>query len=431
MEALKSTITCDLEGRIQTFNKGAEQIFGYRAEEMIGKRRVSIFSPGEVVLEHVPNWLKAASENGEFKTRSVFVRKDGSTFAADIRITPTFKDGVQVGFCGVTVPLADVPPAQAAPKISTMTRLFSWLVITRAPFLTAIILPILIGAAWVVAKGMGGAFSWPLFLLALFGGIALHVAANTFNDYFDWTSGTDKVNNDYFLPYSGGSRSIELGLISEKGLFRLASAALAISALAGIALILLSRPLVILFGLFGAFSAYFYTAPPLRLTARKGIGELLIGLNFGPLAVAGSVYAITGQLSWLDFLIGAPIGLLTIAILWINEFPDAASDAIAGKTHLVVVLGTRAARWGYLVLLLGAFAIALGGLISGLFPLGILLILGTLPLAIQNISTLFQHYEDRSLVKANAATIQLHMLAGLLMAIGLLISNPLSRFLNL
>ena len=46
---IKSVVTCDLEGRIETFNKGAEELFGYKPEEVIGKKRVSLFSPGQVV----------------------------------------------------------------------------------------------------------------------------------------------------------------------------------------------------------------------------------------------------------------------------------------------------------------------------------------------------------------------------------------------
>ena len=68
----KSVITSDMEGRIQTFNKGAEEIFGYKPDEVIGKKRVSLFSPGKTVLEHVPTWLKIASEQGEYKTKTVF-----------------------------------------------------------------------------------------------------------------------------------------------------------------------------------------------------------------------------------------------------------------------------------------------------------------------------------------------------------------------
>ena len=54
---MKSVITCDMEGRIETFNKGAEEMFGYPADEVIGKERVSVFSPGEIVLQNVPVWL--------------------------------------------------------------------------------------------------------------------------------------------------------------------------------------------------------------------------------------------------------------------------------------------------------------------------------------------------------------------------------------
>ena len=147
-ETIKSTITCDMEGRIETFNKGAEEIFRYRPEEVIGKKRVSLFSPGLVVLEHVPTWLKIASEKGEYKGRTVFLRKDGTPFAADVRITPTFREGKQTGFCGVTEPRPDIDVNKAYPQVALFTKIFGALVVTRAPFLTATLMPVLIGAAW-------------------------------------------------------------------------------------------------------------------------------------------------------------------------------------------------------------------------------------------------------------------------------------------
>jgi 1,4-dihydroxy-2-naphthoate octaprenyltransferase len=427
---IKSVITCDLEGRIETYNQGAERIFGYHPEEVIGKKRVSLFSPGQTVLEHVPNWLKVASEQGEFETKTVFLDRRGRPIPAQVRITPTFRDGQQIGYCGVTEILDEVDPQEVAPNISLSTRIFSWLVITRAPFLTAIIVPILIAAAWVAYQGQVSPFPTVRFWLALLAGISLHVAANTFNDYFDWTSGTDKLNNDYFTPYTGGSRSIELGLISERALFRVALISLLVSSGLGLALTLLSGPAVLLFGLVGAFSSYFYTAPPLRLAARRGLGELAVGMNFGPLATAGAVYAMTGQVAPVDFLVGAPIGLLTTAILWINQFPDEAADRRAGKINLVVMLGKRTARWGYLMLLAGSFGLALYGYLGGLLPLGAILFLGGLPLAAYAGWILVKKYDERSLVKANAATIQLQLAAGLLMAAGLLFSDHISRLLS-
>ena len=421
----KSVITCDLEGRIETYNDAAEEIFGYSADEVIGKKRVSLFSPGLVVLGHVGDWLETASEEGEFKTRTVFVRKDGTPFAADIRITPTWKtengEKVQMGYCGVTEPRYDIPVEEAAPEIGWSTRLFGWFVITRAPFLTASIIPMLVGTAWALFKGAADPFPWLLFALTMIGGATLHVAANTFNDYFDWQSGTDPLNNDYFMPYSGGSRSIELRLIRPRALYRVAWIFLAISTLCGLALLLLGRPWVLAFGAAGAFSAYFYTAPPLRLVARKGWGELLIGLNFGLLMTAGAVYTLTGTLAPVDFLPGLPIGLLVTAILWINQYPDYEADRATGKHNLVVVLGLRKARWGYLALMAGSFAIVLAGVAAGWLPLGALLMLLALPIAVHTTRTLFRHYNERSLIQANAYTIVLHLVAGLLLAAGIFI----------
>lgn len=420
---VKSTITCDMEGRIETYNKGAEEIFGYSAEEVIGHKRVSLFSPGLIVLEHVPTWLKTASETGEYKGQTVFVRKDGSTFNAEIRITPTFRDGQQVGYCGVTKPLDPSQRANAMPKINPLTKVFAGMVITRMPFLTASLIPVLIGATWAVVARSASPFPWLVFILTLLGAAALHVAANTFNDYFDWTSGTDKVNNDYFLPFSGGSRSMELGLISEKGVLNVGLVSLGLAFGFGLTVMFLSKqPLLILFGLAGAFSAYFYTAPPLRLVARKGLGELLIGLNFGPLMTAGTVLALTGRVAWEDFVIGLPVGLLTTAILWINQFPDEIADRKSGKHNLVVVLGIERARWGYLTLLVAAFGISIICTLAGLFPIGTLAMLGGVPLAVSASRILFQHYKDRELVSANAKTINLQLIAGLLTAAGILIS---------
>jgi 1,4-dihydroxy-2-naphthoate polyprenyltransferase len=430
----KSVITCDLEGRVETFNKGAEEIFGYSADEIIGQKRVSFFSPGLIVLGHVGDWLEAASAEGEYKGRTVFLRKDGTPFAAEIRITPTFKkiddQKVQIGYCGVTQPLPELSMEQAMPEIGLGTRIFRWLVVTRAPFLTASIIPVLVGAAWAVTRGDATPFPWLLFALTFIAALTLHVSANTFNDYFDWQSGTDPANNDYFMPFSGGSRSIELGLVTPASLLRIAWVALAISATAGLALVALDRPLVLLFGAVGAFSSYFYTAPPLRLIARKGWGELLIGLNFGVLMVAGSGYALTGMLSGEAFLLGLPVGLLITAILWINQFPDIAADRATGKHNLVVVLGTERARWGYLALMVGAFAAVVLGVAAGMLPVGALLMVVAAPLAASTTRHLFRYYRERTLVKANARTIMLHVIAGTLLAAGVFLNDTLVRLIR-
>lgn len=411
----KSVVTCDLEGRIETFGGAAEQIFGWSADEVIGKKRVSLFSPGPVVLEHVPRWLKTSVDRGSFETDTVFLKKDGTPFPAHIRISPTFKDGKQIGYCGVTEPLPAAELERAQPKISFATRLFIGLVVTRAPFLTATLIPVLLGGALAAQAGM---FSGGLFALALVGALALHVAANTWNDLFDWRSGTDQANNDYFLPFSGGSRSIELGLISERGLAIVAWSAALVAVACGGALAALGTPWVLAVGAAGGLLGFFYTAPPLRLAARRGLGELAVTLAFGPLLVLGVFVAVTGKLDASAALAGLPVGLLTAMILLINEVPDAKSDAVTGKNHLVVTFGARGARVIYALLLVAAVAshVALVGV--GLLPIASLAALLSLPLAVRALLALANNLEDRALVAGNKATINLQMLYGLLMTLG-------------
>ena len=420
----RSVITCDLEGRIETYNEGAEQLFGYRPEEAIGRKRISLFSPGEIVLQDVGRWLKTARTEGAFRTNTVFLKKDGTRFAADLRITPTYKRQAgrkqHIGYCGMTTALRDVSPDHVMPRTSWQTRVLSWIVITRAPFLTATLMPMLVAAAWVGATAVNESFPWLLFASALIAAASLHVAANTFNDYFDWRSGTDPANNDYFAPYSGGSRAIELGLISERNLVRLAIIALFLAIPAALPVLLARGPFLLIFGVAGAALAYFYTAPPLRLSARRGLGELSVMLAFGPLLTAGTVYALTGVVETEAFAIGIPLGLLAGAILWVNEFPDAEADARTGKNHLLATVGKRAGRWGYAILVGAAFVSA--GLLTftSTFPASTLAIVLVIPVAARAAQTVFTHYLDRELVKACKATIQLHALFGCLLVAGLI-----------
>ena len=284
---LKSVITCDLDGKIETFSEGAEQLFGYTQNEIIGKGRVSDFSSGQIVLGHVVNWLAESVEKGKWEGETVFLHKDGHEMPCKIKITPTKnKKGDHIGYCGVTSPLKDKEPDQVRPKINFATKLFSWMVIMRLPFLTATIVPILLGAA--VASQLGYETDWIYFAMTMFGGFLLHIGTNTSNDYFDHTSGTDEANYNYMVPFSGGSRSIQMGLISAKGMLNVAIITFALSALVGIPLIMRAGVNILYLGIVGFLSGLFYTAPPFRFASRKGMGELLIGLNFGPLMVAGS-----------------------------------------------------------------------------------------------------------------------------------------------
>jgi len=420
---LKSVITCDLDGKIETFSEGAQKLFGYTENEIIGKGRVSDFSAGEIVLGHVVNWLAESVEKGKWEGETVFLHKDGHEMPCKIKITPTKdKDGNHIGYCGVTSPLKEKNPDQVRPEINLFTKLFCWMVIMRLPFLTATIVPILLGTA--VASQLGYNIDWLYFTLTMIGGSLLHIGTNTSNDYFDHTSGTDEANYNYMVPFSGGSRSIQMGLISAKGMLNVAIITFTLSAIIGIPLIMKAGINILYLGIIGFLSGLFYTAPPFRFASRKGMGELLIGLNFGPLMVAGSFLVQTaGDMTHIidAAYAGIPIGFLVAAIVYVNQFPDHDGDKATGKNNLVVVFGPEKARVGYVFLVIGSFIsiIALTLAKPESFPMLSLISLITSFYSIYTIKTLYKYYNNRLLQPANAGTIGLHFLTGLFFCAGI------------
>jgi len=417
-DKIKSVITCDLDGKIETLSEGAQKLFGYTEDDMVGKGRVSDFSPGQIVLGHVVNWLNESVEKGAWEGDTVFLHKDSHEIPCHIKITPTKgKEGEHIGYCGVTTPLIDKTPDEVRPNISLMTKIFTWLVIMRLPFLTATFVPLLVGAA--VANFLDYNVSWGWLGLTVLGGCLLHIGTNTANDYFDHTSGTDEANYNYMVPFSGGSRSIQMGLISSRGMLIVSLVAFSLSAVVGVPLIQKAGMDVLWLGLIGFASGFFYTAPPFRFASRKGLGELLIGLNFGPLMVAGSALVQTGKILPEALLAGIPIGLLVAAIVYMNEFPDHDGDKATGKNTLIVVFGPEKARLGYVFLVVGAFVSIIVMALNGTLPKLSLIALPAAYFGVRAIQTLYKYYNDRLLIPANAGTINMHLVTGLLFCIGI------------
>ena len=216
-----------------------------------------------------------------------------------------------------------------------------------------------------------------------------------------------------------------MGLISPKGVRNLTIVVFALSVLVGIPLIQKVQQLsgsgmpVLWLGIIGFLSGLFYTAPPFRFSSRKGLGELLIGLNFGPLLVAGSTLVQTGELLPEAILAGVPLGFLIAAVVYINEFPDHDSDKVTGKNTLIVVFGPEKARVGYVALVSGAFLSIVFLVLNGTFPSLILIALLASYFGFTSIQTLYKYYNNRLLEPANWGTIIMHSLTGVLLFVGL------------
>ena len=105
------------------------------------------------------------------------------------------------------------------------------------------------------------------------------------------------------------------------------------------------EPSVVWFGLAGMAFAFFYHAPPFRLSYR-GLGEMAVAVSYGPLVTAGTYLVQRGTIPTGIVLLSLPLGVLIAAFLWINEFPDYTADALSGKRTLVVRLGRAGAAAG-------------------------------------------------------------------------------------
>ncbi len=296
-----------------------------------------------------------------------------------------------------------------------------YLVLARAPFLTASIVPVLLGTA--LAYRLENAFEPVSFALVVLGMVFAHLGVNLANDFFDFQQGADQ-NNQFRNPFSGGSPSLAEGQESPARVKVLFWVSFVVAAVCGAVLMMRvdgGIGPVFWIALGGFISGYFYTAPPLKFVYR-GFGELFILLGFGVLPVLGTYYVQTGTLALEPVIAGAAVGLLTTNILYINQFPDYRSDKEAGKGTLVVRLGTARARFVYPIILAGAaLFIALGPALFA-FPLYYLAGLLALAPAFLAVAILMRHHgEPPLLLKGQALTIVTQLAVGLVLTVGVLL----------
>ncbi len=302
------------------------------------------------------------------------------------------------------------------------TKVLKWIKISRLPFITASIFSAIIPLVWAWAFNKTADFLSGF--LALFGVAFLHLSANSLNEYFDSTV-SDSINK-YPTPFSGGSRAVVEGLASKKDILKAVIFFLVISLILGIILIIRNRIGVLLLGFIGFLCAWLYSSRPFQLM-NKGLGEIVLFLAFGPLISFGMGYALEGKYLFDYFLIGLPMGFLIVNILWINQFPDYEADKSVGKNNLVVKLGLSKARWGY-VIFWSLFYLSLFLLIFfRLLYWQVALVVFTLPVTLKAIRILWKNFkEPLGLIPAQAFTIQLQMILGILISVGLIIGKFVS-----
>ncbi|RJP80714.1 MAG: prenyltransferase [Candidatus Zixiibacteriota bacterium] len=292
-------------------------------------------------------------------------------------------------------------------------KILIWVEAVRAPFFTAVLVPVLLAS--VMAWQDGYPLQVGYFLLALVAGIFMHAGTNVVNDYADNRSRCDVINQEFQRPFTGGSRALQKGNLTPREALTGGLLFFAASTVLGLLIVALRGMPIFWLGLAGTICGIFYTLPPFNFAAR-GFGELVVGLCFGTLMMLGAYY-VQAQTFSADVVVASlPVTLLIAGVLYINEFPDYVADRDTGKRHLVVRMGRQRAVSGYIAILAATYlSIALGVAARILTPWALIALL-TLPQAWKAVKVARAHYaEAGKLVPANAATVGIHLMTGLLL----------------
>jgi 1,4-dihydroxy-2-naphthoate polyprenyltransferase len=311
------------------------------------------------------------------------------------------------------------------PTIATpLNPVAKYALATRPAFLTVTLGACLIGLAraWADEVPIDAAKAWVTVVFAL----VAQAGANVFNDYYDAISGNDAGNTERLFPYTGGSRFIQNGLLSEAQTLAFAYALFAATAGAGLWLMTVSAPGLFLFGAAGLAIGWAYSAPPLALNSR-GLGEMCIWFAW-MLVAAGADYVQRGEPSPHSWIAGAGYALLVTNLLFINQFPDRRADEAAGKRHWVVRLGADRAAPIYAVIGLAANTCVVLAVVVESLPAPALAALFAMPLTIRAAMELMRYRrEPANLGPAIRFTIGAALLHAALLAGGLVLAGWLAR----
>lgn len=219
-----------------------------------------------------------------------------------------------------------------------------WILAARPKTLWASVAPVAMGTAMAYRDGH---FDVLTLVLTLAGALLIQVGTNYCNDYADFAKGTDTGAR------LGPLRATQAGLVTPAAMKRATIIVFALAALVAGALVARGGWPVVAVGVASITSGVLYTAGP-RPLGYLGLGDVFTLVFFGPVAVAGTYYLQALSLPPSAVVAGLGPGLLSVAILTINNLRDLEGDAKAGKRTLPVRFGATFARWEYTVCIIAA-----------------------------------------------------------------------------
>ena len=286
-----------------------------------------------------------------------------------------------------------------------------WLAGARPRTLPAALAPVLAGTG--VAAYVEGAVWWKAGL-ALVVSVALQVGVNYANDYSDGIRGTDADR-------VGPMRLTGSGVARPGAVRTAAFVAFGVAAAAGLLLAATTAWWLVAVGLACIVAAWFYTGGT-RPYGYAGLGEVMVFVFFGLVAVVGTTYVQTETFEPASLAAAVGIGALACAILVANNLRDIPTDREAGKRTLAVRLGDSATRRLYAGLVL---AVILAGLaVAALTTWWAVLALGYAGAAAPATRAVLEGAHGSALVPVLQQTGTAELVFGLGLFVGLLVGQP-------
>ena len=222
-----------------------------------------------------------------------------------------------------------------------MTTAQIWFHTIRPKTLPAALAPVLIGVAMAWSDGVLHIISA---LMAALGALLIQIGTNLTNDYADFFKGADTHER------KGPVRATQSGLLTPNAVRKAAVWVFGLAFLSGLYLVWRGGWPILALGLVAIASGVFYTVGRYAL-AYTGLADLFVLVFFGPVAVAGTYYVQAQYLSWAAVWAGLAPGLLSVAILIVNNRRDMHEDAKANKKTLVVRFGRTFGNIWYVICL--------------------------------------------------------------------------------
>ncbi|OYQ37950.1 1,4-dihydroxy-2-naphthoate octaprenyltransferase [Flavobacterium cyanobacteriorum] len=258
-------------------------------------------------------------------------------------------------------------------------KIRAWLQAARLRTLPLSVSGILVGSFYAFSQGFT---NWLILLFSLLTTLGLQVLSNFANDYGDGVKGTDDENR------IGPARAVQSGAITAAAMKK------AVALTAGLTL---ATAVILIYISFGkadfAYSVFFFLLGVAAISAAikytvgnsaygyRGLGDVFVFIFFGLVSVLGCYFLYAKNLDTLLVLPAVSVGLLSVAVLNLNNMRDRVTDALAGKNTLVVKIGAvRAKQYHYIIISTALTLTMLFAILMGFRVVQYIFIVAYLPL---------------------------------------------------